>query len=170
MPWKHCTSKVCTVTGCVRGFLMLLPFRKNRQSQSSWIPVADGSAVRMLASHLQWLRAVKSKSDALFVARRPVRRGKRTVFPPNLSMDSRMSVDSFRKLFRQALTECCGLTKAQASRYGTHCFRITAIELLRRRGVSAELRQQMGDWMSPRVALRYLQLDPTAQFDILDQV
>ena len=169
-PIKHCDKKECKRPNCVRGFLLLLPFRKNRQSQPTWMPVAERSAVQMLADHLQWLNDSGCKGDALFVARKVGRRNKRTVFPPNLSAESRMSTKSFRTILRQALVECCGLSAAQASRYGTHCFRLAAMELLRKRGVPAELRQQLGDWMSPKVALRYLQLDAASQFDILEQI
>ena len=169
-PVKHCDRKDCKRPNCVRGFLILLPFRKNRQSQPTWMPVAERSAVYMLANHLEWLATSGSKSDALFIARKVGRRNRQMVFPPNLSATSRMSTQSFRTILRQALVECCGLSKAQASRYGTHCFRLAAMELLRKRGVPAELRQQLGDWMSPKVALRYLQLDATSQFDILEQI
>ena len=169
-PTKHCNDKGCKREGCVRGFLLLLPFRKNRQLQPTWMPVAERSAVKMMSDHLAWLELHRCKSDKLFIARKVGRHNRRMIFPPNLSRTSSMSNQSFRTLLRQAIEECCGLSPAQSSSYGTHSFRLAAMELLRKRGASAELRQQMGDWMSPKVALRYLQLDATAQFDILEQI
>ena len=169
-PVKHCNDKHCKRPNCVRGFLLLLPFRKNRQSQPTWMPVVERTAVKMMAEHLEWLSAHECQSDKLFIARKIGRQNRETVFNPNMSPKSSMSSQSFRTILRQALVECCGLTEPQAAGYGTHSFRLAGMELLRQRGVPAELRQQMGDWMSPKVALRYLQLDATAQFDILEQI
>ena len=65
---------------------------------------------------------------------------------------------------------CCGIKVSHAEEFGTHSNRIAAIEILRRRGVPRELRQQLGDWMSKSTALRYMQLTPGAKFDILDSI
>lgn len=81
-----------------------------------------------------------------------------------------MNTEEFRSLIRLGLVECCGLSDHQANLYGTHSLKIGAIELLRRRGVSQELRQQLGGWMSSAVALRYLQLTPGIQFDVLRSI
>ena len=78
-----------------------------------------------------------------------------------------MQVASFRKLLRQSIVECCDVPAEIAQEYGTHSPRLGAIQLLRKQNVPAELRQQMGQWMSKKVALRYLQLSPSEQFDIL---
>ena len=75
-----------------------------------------------------------------------------------------------RKLIRLALVECCGLSTQQASHFGTHSLRIGAMEILRSKGVPAELRQQLGGWISAVSALGYLQLPVTAQFNILGKI
>ena len=67
-----------------------------------------------------------------------------------------MSVYSLRLLTRQALVECYQLTPVQAGRFGTQSFRVGAVELLRRKGVPAEIRQQLGGWMPTSAALGYL--------------
>ena len=79
----------------------------------------------------------------------------------------RMDVGSVRALLRQAISECCDIPAHFAAEYGTHRPRLGAVELLRRHNVPAELRQQMGQWMSQSVALRYLQLPAGEQFDVL---
>ena len=71
---------------------------------------------------------------------------------------------------RQALVECCELSPAQAREYGTHSFRVGSVELLRRIGVPAETRQQLGGWMSADCALGYLQLPVSAQFNVLSKI
>ena len=81
-----------------------------------------------------------------------------------------MSVDSFRIVVRLSLVECCGLSTEQAAQYGTHSLRIGAMELVRSRGVPAEIRQQLGGWMSATSALGYLQLPVTAQFSMLRRI
>ena len=154
----------------IRGFLVLFPTRKNRQATPSWIPVAERHAITMLAAHITWLTKAGSRSPAMFLARKVGRVSGIRCYPPNTSASSMMSANTFRSLFRLALTECCNLSITQAGQFGTHSFRLAAMELMRKRGVPAELRQQMGDWMSERVALRYLQLDTGAQFNIIEHI
>ena len=168
-PRQCCNNALCTNDRCVRGFLLLLPFRKNRRNAPSWIPIAEKSAVRMMANHQKWLRTLPP-GRFMFPARRRIRPRAPNGpihFVPNTDPNSRMSTDTLRSLLRRALVECCGLTHAQAAEFGTHSPRVGAMEELRKCGVPAELRQQLGDWMSERVALSYLQLNPLAQFDIL---
>ena len=81
-----------------------------------------------------------------------------------------MSVDSFRVLVRQALTDCAGLTPEQARQYGTHNLRVGAIEFLSQKGVPAELRQQLGGWLSAASALGYMQLPVGDQLNILQGI
>ena len=154
----------------IRGFLILFPTRKNRQSTPSWIPVAEKSAINLLADHLAWLSAIGSSSTSMFLARRIGRANGARVYRPNTTPSSQISTTTFRSLVRVALTECCNFSPTQAKEFGTHSFRLAAMELMRKNGVPAELRQQMGDWMSERVALRYLQLNTDAQFNIIEHL
>ena len=71
---------------------------------------------------------------------------------------------------RQALVDCCQLSREQAAQYITHSFRVGAVRFLRRRGVPAEVRQQLGGWMSADAALDYLQLPVAAQFNVLGEI
>ena len=73
-------------------------------------------------------------------------------------------------IVRQALTQCCRLRPQQADHFGTHNLCIGAIELLRAKGVSAEIRQQLGGWMSAASALGYLQLPVAAQFNMVRHI
>ena len=166
-PGHHCRDKNCRQPSCVRGFLLLFTTRKNSQSAPSWIPIGSASAIKMLSDHLRWLDQLPSRHRHLFLPRRPIRRkGVRQYAAPS-DPNAKIHVDSFRKLLRQSIVECCGVSPAVAKEYGTHSPRLGAIQMLRRHGVPAELRQQMGQWMSQKVALRYLQLTPGEQFDIL---
>ena len=168
VPGHHCKNKNCKHQRCVRGFLLLFPSRKNRQNSPSWIPVASAAAVRLMSAHLRWLdRAYPTQCKHLFVPRRPSRASGKRVYTVPTDKNAKMRVQSFRGLLRQCIEQCCGLKAAVAAEYGTHSPRLGAVELLRKHGVSAEMRQQMGQWMSRRVALRYLQLNPGEQFDVL---
>ena len=159
------------------GALLLFPSRKNKQASPTWIPVMSSVTLRLLAHHLFWLdhirrshRIPRNNNLCLFPARRSRRyRGVR-VYCPAVSPDAAMSVDSFRALLRQALTDCCKVSQQQAREFGTHSLRIAAVELLRAKGVSSELRQQLGGWMSSSSALRYLQLPVNSQFSILQHI
>ena len=155
----------------IKGFLVLLPSRKNRQATPTWVPVISSTVVSMLARHVQWLDATCGpRNGCLFPARVSARESGSRVYVPSQSPDAPMSVQSFRALIRLALVECCGLTPQQAREFGTHSLRIGAMELLRSKGVPAELRQQLGGWMSAVSALGYLQLPVSAQFNILRRI
>ena len=91
-------------------------------------------------------------------------------FVPSTQPRSHISSGSFRFLLRCALRECCHLSASQAAKFGIHGMRIGGMEALRRKGVPAETRRQLGDWMSEQVALQYLQLPPSAQFDLLQSI
>ena len=109
-------------------------------------------------------------NGCLFPARVSVRRGGVRSYVPSMRADAHISVQSFRALIRLALVECCNLTTEQAAEFGTHSLRIGAMELLRSKGVPAEIRQQLGGWMSAVAALGYLQLPVTAQFNMLGRI
>ena len=155
----------------VKGFMVLLPSRKNRQASPTWIPVIATAVISLMAVHVGWLDSVRGpRCGCLFPARVSARRAGRRVYVPASDHNAAMSVDSFRRLLRQALVQCCGITQSQASQYGTHSLRIGAVEYLRSVGVSAEVRQQLGGWMSASSALGYLQLPISAQFNILNTI
>ena len=159
------------VAGSVKGFLILLPSRKNRQSTPTWVPVISSTVMSMLARHIRWLDEIRGHADGcLFPARVSARKDGARIYVPSASRVTPMSVQSFRKLIRLALVECCGLSPQQASHFGTHSLRIGAMEILRSKGVPAELRQQLGGWISAVSALGYLQLPVTAQFNILGKI
>ena len=165
----RCTSyDQASLCSAVRGFLVLFPSRKNHQSTPTWIPVISVSAIALLVLHLRWLYVnYAGTSGCLFPARRLTRTARRRTYSPPADPDSPMSVDSFRALIRQALVECAGLTPEQAKQYGTHSLRVGAVEFLRQKGVPAELRQQLGGWLSATSALGYMQLPVSDQFSIL---
>ena len=155
----------------VKGFLILFPSGKNRQATPTWVPVISTMVVQLMAAHVNWLDRSRGVSrGCLFPTRVLARRSRRRVYNPAVNPESAMSVSSFRLLTRQALVECCSLTPAQASRFGTHSYRIGAVEFLRLKGVPAEVRQQLGGWMSADSALGYLQLPVSAQFNALRQI
>lgn len=133
------------VASMVKGFLVLLPSRKNRQSTPTWVPVISSAVMSMLARHIQWLDTIRGQADGcLFPARVSAREAGVRVYVPSAAHDAPMSVQCFRRLIRLALVQCCGLSPQQASQFGTHSLRIGAMEILRSKGVPAELRQQLG--------------------------
>ena len=155
----------------LKGLLLLLSSRKNRQATPTWVPVISSTAISLLARHIRWLDHIRGPMNGcLFPARASVRRGGVRSYVPSMCPDSHMSVQSFRALIRQALVECCNLSAEQAAEFGTHSLRIGAMELLRSKGVPAEIRQQLGGWMSAAAALGYLQLPVTAQFNMLGRI
>ena len=164
---SRCSGILCKATNCVRGVLLLLPYRKNKQHEPTWIPISDPCALTIFAAYLRWRAKVATKNKAMFPARRPARRNGARCYVPATGADQPMKTDTLRTLIRQACMECCRLPQHLARQMGTHRIKIGALERLRSRSVPAELRQQLGGWMSQTVALKYMQLAPAAQFDIL---
>ena len=170
IPPTICHNMRCVKPSCVRGLLLLLPFRKNKQSTPSWMPILERNTLRILCEHLRFLRRERVTSAHLFVPRRKrIVRGVH-VFVPATNSPTPMTPNQLRSLFRQAIVECCGLTPTQAAMFGTHSVKNGAVEALRASGVQSETRRQLGDWMSPAVALSYLQLNPNAQFSLIRSI
>ena len=146
----------------IRGVLLCIPARKNNQHSPAWILIMNKAVLRLLAQHITFLNSSMPNHLPLFIAPPSRRAG----FDPS----KRISVNTFRTLTRKALQECGNLSQQEANAYGTHSFRIGAVELLRKRGVPSELRRQLGGWMSRTAALGYLQLSPSAQLDVLQSL
>jgi hypothetical protein len=155
----------------LRGFLVLFPSRKNKLATPTWLPVVNAAVMLMLAKHLHWLAGHRpGTGGCLFPARKLTRKGYASTFAASAYPNRAMSAHSFRLLIRLALVECCGLSEGQAKEFGTHSLRTGAIEILRQKGVPAEIRQQLGGWMSASSALGYLQLPVGAQFNLLKRI
>ena len=170
IPSTFCSHSNCSRASCVRGVLLLLPFRKNKQSTPSWMPILERHTLRLLADHLRFLRREGVTATHLFIPRRKRIVKRQHVFVPAKASQTPMTPDKLRFLFRQAIVECCGLSPTQAAMFGTHSVKNGAVEALRASGVDSETRQQLGDWMSPAVALSYLQLAPNDQFSLIRSI
>ena len=147
------------------GVLLLVPVRKTRQLQHTWVTIKGGHVTRMLARHLRWLRKQKPRPIFLFPAR--ARGPKKGTWRPK--RNKRMSTSSLLALIRQALREVCGLSKEQAARFTVHSLRVGGINYYRRLGVPLETRAQLADHLSLPSALRYQRLSPAEQIRVLSQ-
>ena len=171
VPGHHCRCKDCKRANCVRGFMILFPSRKNSQSTPSWIPIASATAVKLMVRHLEWTKRIcPIGGKYMFLPRQAIRSGGKRIYTVPLNPRAGIKVDSYRTLLRQCIAESCEIPVESADKYGTHSPRLGAVELLRKHGVPAELRQQMGQWMSQQVALSYLQLSPGEQLDVLHAI
>ena len=171
VPGHHCKDKQCRHANCVRGFMILFPSRKNSQSTPAWIPIASAAAVDLMIRHLEWMKRICPLGGKyMFLPRQAIRSSGKRIYTVPLNPRAGIDVASYRTLLRQCIMESCEISKQLANKYGTHSPRLGAVELLRKHGVPAELRQQMGQWMSQQVALRYLQLSPGEQFDVLHAI
>ena len=170
IPSSICRDYQCKSHACIRGFLLLLPFRKNKIATPSWMPIMEITTIRLLCQHLRWLRRLRIPGKHMFVARKKFIRNGVHGFSPSMSSEKGMSVNSLRTLVRQAVRQCGGVTEQQAALFGTHSMKNGAIEALRSAGADSETRKQLGDWMSPEVALSYLQLTPASQFNLIRSI
>ena len=77
--------------GCVCGSLLLLPFRNNKVTTPSWMPILEINSLRLLLVHLLWLRD-NSPKDIVPRVKRFVNRTH--VFTPSMSGVRLMSPDT----------------------------------------------------------------------------
>ena len=124
IPSAICSNMQCRKPTCIRGLLLLLPFRKNKVATPSWMPVLERNTLRLLCRHLRWLREHAANTKFLFVPR--IKRGHyhNQVFVPSPFVRNPMHVNTLRLLLRQALVQCCVLTVQQAAMFGTHSIKI----------------------------------------------
>ena len=150
------------------GALLLVPKRKTKQARHSFVTVKAGKVTKLLARHVNWLRARRQRPRFLFPARkRKYFKGKGT-WVPNRTRP--MSGSSLLGLVRKALRLVCGLSAEQARRYTIHSLRVGGINYYRLLGVPLELRAQMADHLSLPSSVRYLRLAPAQQVKILSSI
>ena len=68
-PEVRCDRSGCVHPRCVKGFLNLIPFRKNRQDSPTWIPVAEKNTIDLMVKHLQFRRGLNPATTAMFLDR-----------------------------------------------------------------------------------------------------
>ena len=74
-----------------------------------------------------------------------------------------LAYDHYLNRFRQAIEECCDYTRAQALKFGTQSLRSGGCIHLFNMGVSALLRMDLGNWMTPSVEHGYLRVSCAKQ-------
>ena len=150
------------------GVLLMLPVRKTRQTQPSWVPLAAGKVTDMLSSHIVWMRTNAPSNTFLFPARKQAFSGVSKSWSPHPF--NHMSTASMVTLMRQALTDACSLSASQASLFTAHSLRVGGINFLKQLGVPIQMRSEMADHQSLQSSRRYLRLLPAQQFDMLSRV
>ena len=120
------------------GALLLVPARKTKQHQPSWVPINNKRATRLLAKHIRWRRRHARKNRFLFPSHKVRFRGLERAWIPNPR--NRMSTKSLLGLMRSALVEVCGLSVTQAAKFTMHSLRVGGINYLRQAGVEIGMR------------------------------
>ena len=143
------------------GVLLLVPARKSRQSQPSWVPVKRGRSTDMLARFVRWRSRRAGNNKFLFPSRsRRFTKG-RLAWVPHHS--NRLSQGSFVTLMRQALMQVCGMSEANAKRFTLHSLRVGGINYYKRIGVPIRNRAAMASHKSIETSRGYLRMLPSEQ-------
>ena len=140
------------------GVLLLVPVRKTRQTQPSWVPLRSKRVNSLLRRHVLWHRRKARRNTFLFPSRRPKFRGRRLVWLPN--QKNRMSTASFLRLLRMALMQVCGLSRSQAKMFTLHSLRVGGINYMRQLGVDIGLRAKVATHKSLVTARMYDRMLP----------
>ena len=150
------------------GVLLLVPSRKSKQHQPSWIPFRAGRATRLLRRFLRWRRSHARRNAFLFPSHKPYFAGRRRAWRPHGS--NGMSPSSLLRLLRAALVEVCGLSKAQAARFTLHSLRVGGINYMRQCGVEIGFRARIATHKSLVTARRYNRMLPIERLSELSSL
>lgn len=155
--------------------MLLLVSRKNLQNQPTWIPYKDSALTSVTMRQVTAARAacnaqgIPLKTAFLFPARKRGRASyKKRSADFAMNPKRHMSTESFVKLVRIALMECCGLSSDQASKFRNHSLRVGGLNYCRSvLGLGPEERQLLGGWASRSSSLQYIRRSPAEMLKIL---
>ena len=157
----------------IRGVIIALLPRKNRQGQMSHLPSPTGPVVRALHSHATNMHHLCPRADFFFPARMmpPHTKKKHTwhtkaKWVPNPSNPfSQRSISDVA--IPTALLYCCGIKRADSSIFTGYSLRVGGTTHHEEVGTAESVRKNLTEWMSLATARHYLQHSPATQFNLL---
>ena len=150
------------------GVLLLVPRRKSKQTQPTWVPMRAGPVTQLMRRHYNWRKKHASTNAFLFPSRKLRARGTKRSWIPNKR--NALAPSSLLRLMRTALQQVCGMTKAQARRFTLHSLRVGGMDYYRKGGVSIGMQAIIASHKSVLTTRRYHRRLPIEQFFELSSI
>jgi hypothetical protein len=156
----------------IRGIIMALLPRKNRQGQMSYVPSPAGRVVTAMWKHAFNMNALCPQANFFFPSRmhpagsrKHTYHSKATWVPNPTNPFSQASIANVA--IPTALFHCCNIPKAQSKIFTGYSLRVGGTTHHEEAGTSETVRKNLAEWMSLATARHYLQHSPATQFDLL---
>ena len=156
----------------VRGIIMALLPRKNRQGQMSYVPAPAGLVVSAMWRHANNMHVLCPSAKFFFPSRmHPVGAKKYTYhakanWVPNPENPfSQTSISNVA--IPTALYRCCNIPKSQSKIFTGYSLRVGGTTHHEEAGTAESVRRNLAEWMSLATARHYLQHSPATQFSFL---
>ena len=144
----------------VKSILIHVPWRKNHQKSDCWVVLACSRTMDMMLQQLSFLRRGRDPLEYL--------RGRRFIFPSRSkrkrhglripSPTNPVGHSQFVSALRYALRSVLGMSSRTAKLWKGHALRIGGSNYMRKLGISDEVHQKLGGWMSLASSQGYMQM------------
>ena len=157
----------------LKGIIMALLPRKNRQGRMSYIPSPAGLVLSVLRRHVMNMRSLAPNALFFFPARmQPPRARKKYTWhtkanwvPNPVNPFSQKSISEVA--IPTALLHCCNTPRSESAIYSGYSLRVGGTTHHEESGTAEAVRKNLAEWMSLATARHYLQHAPTKQFGYL---
>ena len=157
----------------IKGIIMALLPRKNRQGQMSYLPSPAGKVVSAMWRHAGNMHRLCPQARFFFPARmhpprsraRYTYHNKATWIPNPDNPFSQTSISDVA--IPTALLHCCGIPRADSAIFSGYSLRVGGTTHHEEAGTAETVRKNLAEWMSLATARHYLQHSPTTQFNLL---
>ena len=157
----------------IKGVIMALLPRKNRQGKMSYLPSPAGRVVAAMWRHASNMHDLCPHARFFFPARmQPPRSRARYTYhnkakwTPN--PDNPFSQTSIANVaIPTALLYCCNISRGDSAIFSGYSLRVGGTTHHEEAGTAESVRKNLAEWMSLATARHYLQHSPSTQFNLL---
>lgn len=157
----------------IRGIIMALLPRKNRQGRMSYLPSPGGRVVSAMWRHACNMHRICQHARFFFPSRmqavgspsRYTYHSKARWTPNPNNPFSQTSIANVA--IPTALYHCCGIPRSASKIFSGYSLRVGGTTHHEEAGTAEAVRKNLAEWMSLSTARHYLQHSPTTQFTLL---
>lgn len=159
----------------IKGIIMALLPRKNRQGKMSYVPSPAGRVVQAMHKHATNMYSLCPRSHFFFPARKqPPGATKRYTWhtksrwvPNHMNPFAQRSISDVA--IPTALLYCCAIPRTESAIFTGYSLRVGGTTHHEEVGTAEAVRKNLAEWMSLATARHYLQHSPAKQFEYLQK-
>ena len=156
----------------VKGVIMALLPRKNRQGHMSYLPSPAGKVVSTMWRHASNMHRLCPHARFFFPARMQPKHGPRRTYHSKATWvpnpENPFSQNSIATVaIPTALLYCCNISREDSSIFSGYSLRVGGTTHHEESGTAESVRKNLAEWMSLATARHYLQHAPSTQFELL---